>query len=179
MIRRLFVLIVLLALAWAAGFGLFLLSLGKPLGARQTDAVVVLTGGSGRIQRGLDALRQGNTRRMLVSGVNPAVRPRELAAQFPADRRLFRCCIDLGHEAVDTRSNADETAHWVREHGYRSVRLVTSDWHMPRARLELSHVLGEVEILGDPVRSRPGYRMLVREYNKYLLRRGALWLGIT
>lgn len=179
MIRRLFLLLMLLALAWGAGFGLFLFALGTPLGARHTDAVVVLTGGPGRIQRGLDALRGGDARRMLVSGVNPSVRPGELAAQFPGDRALFRCCVDLGREAVDTRSNAEETARWVRDHGYRSIRLVTSDWHMARARLELSHALGDVEIAGDAVRSRPGYRMLWREYHKYLLRRVVLWLGVA
>jgi uncharacterized SAM-binding protein YcdF (DUF218 family) len=177
-IRRLFFLLVLLALAWAAGFALFLFSLGKPLGAHRTDAVVVLTGGPGRIQRGLDALRREDARRMLVSGVNPDVRPRELAAQFPADRALFRCCVDLGHEAVDTRSNADETGRWVHDHGYRSVRLVTSDWHMARARLELRHVLQGVSIVGDGVPSSPGWRMLLREYPKYLVRRGALLLGV-
>ncbi|PVX28460.1 YdcF family protein [Sphingomonas pokkalii] len=177
--RRLFLLVLLLALGWGAGFGVFLLSLGKPLGAHSTDAVVVLTGGPGRIQRGLNALRRQDARRMLVSGVNPDVRPRELAAQFSADGGLFRCCVDLGHEAVDTRSNADETARWVREHDYRSVRLVTSDWHMPRARLELAHVLSGVTIVGDGVPSRPGWRMLLREYHKYLVRRGALLVGVN
>lgn len=178
MIRRLFTFLLLLATAWAVGFALFLFNLGKPLGAHSTDAVVVLTGGSGRTQRGLDAIRRGDAKRMLVSGVNPDVRPRELAAQFPAERALFRCCVDLGHEAVDTRSNADETGRWVREHGYRSIRLVTSDWHMARARLELRHVLQGVTILGDGVPSRPGWRMLLREYHKYLVRRGALLLGV-
>jgi len=177
-IRRLFFLLVLLALAWGTGFALFLFSLGKPLGAHRTDAVVVLTGGPGRIQRGLDALRSEDARRMLVSGVNPDVRPRELAAQFPADRALFRCCVDLGHEAVDTRSNADETGRWVHDHQYRSIRLVTSDWHMARAQLELAHVLQGVRIVGDGVPSRPGWRMLLREYHKYLVRRGALLLGV-
>lgn len=178
MIRRFLFLLVLLASAWAAGFALFLFNLGRPLGVHRSDAVVVLTGGPGRIQRGLDALRREDAKRMLVSGVNPDVRPRELAAQFPVDRALFRCCVDLGHEAVDTRSNADETGRWVREHGYRSVRLVTSDWHMARARLELHHVLQGVTILGDGVPSRPGWRMLLREYHKYLVRRGALLLGV-
>nr|WP_237709184.1 YdcF family protein [Sphingomonas elodea] len=176
--RRLFLLLLLLATAWAVGFALFLFNLGKPLGARPTDAVVVLTGGPGRIQRGLEVLRREDAQRMLVSGVNPDVRPRELAAQFPADRALFRCCVDLGHEAVDTRSNADETGRWVREHGYRSIRLVTSDWHMARAKLELRHVLRGVTILGDGVQSHPGRRMLLREYHKYLVRRGALLLGV-
>lgn len=176
--RRLFTLLLVLAVLWGAGFVLFLLSLGKPLGAQPTDAVVVLTGGPGRIQRGLVALRREDAKRMLVSGVNPDVRPRELAAQFPADRARFRCCVDLGHEAVDTRSNADETARWVRAHGYTSIRLVTSDWHMARAKLELRHVLAGVTILGDAVPSRPGWRMLLREYHKYLVRRGALLLGV-
>ncbi len=168
---------VLLILAWALGFGIFLLTLGKPLEGRKTDAIVVLTGGSGRIARGLDVLRAGDAQRMLVSGVDPDVRPHELAAQFKNDRKLFDCCVDLGHESVDTRSNAEETAHWVREHGYRSVRLVTSDWHMARAKMELSHTLDQVEIVGDGVRSKPGYGMLFREYHKFLVRRAALWLG--
>lgn len=170
--------VLLLVLAWALGFGVFLLTLGKPLDGRKTDAIVVLTGGSGRIARGLDVLRAGDAQRMLVSGVDPDVRPHELAAQFKSDRGLFACCVDLGHESVDTRSNAEETAEWVREHGYRSVRLVTSDWHMARARMELSHALKGVEIVGDGVRSRPGYAMLFREYHKLLLRRVALWVGI-
>lgn len=178
MIRRLFQLILVLVLAWGVGFGIFMLSLGKPLGRKQTDAVVVLTGGPGRLARGLDAVRDGDAKRMLISGVNPYVRPRELAAQFRGDKALFACCVDLGHEAVDTRSNAEETAAWVRQHGYRSIRLVTSDWHMPRARLELRHVLGDVEITGDAVRSSPGYDMLFREYHKYLVRRVALLAGL-
>lgn len=181
MIRALLVLLlapVLLVAGWAAGYGVFLHSLGAPLEGRETDAIVVLTGGPGRIQRGLDALRAGDARRMLVSGVDPDVKPHELAAQFKPDSRLFDCCVDLGHEAVDTRSNADETARWVRAHRYKSVRLVTTDWHMPRARMELSNALeGDVEVIGDAVRSSPDRRVLLREYNKYLVRRIALWTG--
>ena len=90
----------------------------------------------------------------------------------------FASSVDLGWQAVDTRSNADETARWVRRHGYRTVRLVTSDWHMPRARLELSHALGkDAEVIGDPVRSHPPFAMLFREYHKYLLRRAAVLVG--
>ncbi len=174
MILRLLALMVTL---WAIGFALFMLSLGRPLEGRKTDAIVVLTGGPGRIDRGLAALRAGEAKRLLVSGVDPDVRPGEFAAEYKIDRTLMACCIDLGWQAVDTRSNAEETAQWVERHGYRSVRLVTSDWHMPRARLELSHALGDVELLGDPVPSQPGMAMLVREYHKYLVRRLALLVG--
>ncbi|MDP5280416.1 YdcF family protein [Sphingomonas sp. DG1-23] len=171
----------LLLLAWALGFAIFLLSLGKPLDARKTDAIVVLTGGGGRIDRGLAVLRAGDAKRMLVSGVDPDVRPVELAVQFKIDRKWMACCIDLGWQAVDTRSNADETAKWVREHDFRTVRLVTTDWHMPRARMELASALGGgVEVVGDAVRSgpnSPGWRVLFREYHKFLVRRIALWVG--
>ncbi len=176
MIRRI---LALIALAYFLGFGLFMLSLGKPLDGARTDAIVVPTGGAGRIDRGIALMREKAAKRMLVTGVDPDVRPRELAAEYRAPRRLFACCIDLGHEAVDTRSNADETAAWVHAHGYRSVRLVTSDWHMPRAKLELRNALNDdIELIGDPVPSNPGFAMLVREYNKYLVRRIVLLLGI-
>ncbi|MEN3748670.1 YdcF family protein [Sphingomonas sp. HF-S3] len=165
-------------LLWALGFGLFMMSLGKPIPATErTDAIVVLTGAPGRIDRGLALMREHAAKRMLVSGVDTSVKPRELAAQY-REPRLFECCVDLGWEAVNTRSNADETASWVAENGYRTVRLVTSDWHMPRARLELSARLGDdVTLIGDPVPSSPRFGTLVREYHKYLVRWIVLTLG--
>lgn len=172
--------LVLLVVAWAAGFGMFMLSLGRPLDDRKTDAIVVVTGGPGRIDRGLKVLRNGDAERMLVSGVDVDVRPVEFAVEYKIDRKLFACCIDLGWQAVDTRSNAEETAAWAKRHDFKSVRLVTTDWHMPRARMELAHALGNgVEIVGDGVRSVTGWRVLIREYNKYLVRRIALWLGAS
>lgn len=171
-------LLVVLVVGWAAGFGVFLLSLGKPLDDRKTDAIVVLTGGPGRIDRGLKVLRAGNAQRMLVSGVDPDVRPVEFAVGYKIDRALFGCCIDLGWQAVDTRSNAEETATWVKRHGFKSVRLVTTDWHMPRARLEIAHALdSDVELVGDGVPGNAGYKVLLREYHKYLVRRIALMVG--
>jgi len=170
-------LIALVVIVWLLGFAAFMLSLGHPLEDRKTDAIVVLTGGAKRIDRALQVLRDGDAQRLLVSGVDPDVRPGEFAAEYKIDRKLMRCCIDLGWQAVDTRSNAEETAEWVKEHGYKTVRLVTSDWHMPRARLELSHALKDVELVGDPVRSQPGFAMLFREYHKYLVRRIVLLTG--
>ena len=165
--------------AWLAGFALFWLTLGKPLdSATKTDGVVVLTGAPGRIDRGLVVLREKSAKRMLVSGVDRDVRPHELAIQYK-EQKLFRCCVDLGWQAVDTRSNAEETAEWVRDHKYKKIRLVTSDWHMPRARLELAHLLGPgIELVGDPVPSNASFFTLFREYHKYLVRSVALMLGV-
>ncbi|MEG3163705.1 YdcF family protein [Sphingomonas sp. PB2P19] len=176
MIVRLFGLV---ALAWTLGFAAFMLLLPHPLEDRTTDAIVVPTGGAGRINRGLELLQRHQARRMLVTGVAPGVRPIDLAREYRTPQSVFACCVDLGADAVDTRSNAEETAAWVRVHKYRTVRLVTSDWHVARAKMELDAALdGDVVVLGDGVRGTPRLGTLVNEYNKLILRRIALWIGM-
>ncbi|AGH50632.1 MULTISPECIES: YdcF family protein [Sphingomonadales] len=166
-------------LLWMLGFAWFAIAMPGPADDRTTDAIVVLTGGPGRIQRGLHLLERNKAKRMLVSGADRRVRPAEFAEAYGAPLKLVDCCVDLGNEAVDTRSNADETVEWVTRHHYRSVRLVTTDWHMRRARFELSRVLGgNVLLLADAVPSEPGLGVLFTEYHKYLLRRVAAPLGI-
>jgi uncharacterized SAM-binding protein YcdF (DUF218 family) len=165
-------------LAWALGFCAYMLLIGKPLDGRKTDAIVVLTGGAGRIDRGVEMLRQGAAQHMLVSGVGRDVKPRELAVEYKIEPRWMKCCIELGHQAVDTRSNADETANWVKANRYKTVRLITADWHMPRAQLELAHMLGEeVEVVGDAVASRPRFLTLFAEYHKFLVRGLSILFG--
>ena len=168
-----------LMLLYVLGYALFVVLLPQPADDRRTDAVVVLTGGKGRIERGLDILQRRRAGRMFISGVQRTVRPQELAAQHRVDERVFDCCIDLGREAVDTRSNADEVARWLERRRFRSVRLITTDWHMPRARFEISKRVGaDVAIVGDAVQSNPSHRQLFTEYNKFLLRHFADLVGI-
>ncbi|RJF93750.1 YdcF family protein [Sphingomonas cavernae] len=176
MIKRILSIVPLL---WALGFAAFVIWLPRPMDGQTTDAIVVLTGGPGRIERGLSVLQQKRAKRMFVSGVYRDVRPHELALAQRAPMALFDCCVDLGREAVDTRSNAQETAAWLKEHDYRSVRLVTTDWHMRRARHELARAVdGNVRIVGDAVKSDPGFAMLFKEYHKYLLSRVAGLVGL-
>jgi uncharacterized SAM-binding protein YcdF (DUF218 family) len=176
MIVRLFAVTLL---AWLLGFAWFAIFLPQPLDGRPTDAIVVLTGGAGRIDRGLGLLQEGAAERMLISGVDRSVRPSELAAQYDTPERLFSCCITLGREAIDTRSNAIETAHWLERRHFKTVRLITTDWHMRRAALELRQALPRhLTIIYDAVPSRPSLTVLLREYNKYLLRRAAALVGI-
>ena len=110
---------------------------------------------------------------MLVTGVDADVRPVEFAAQFNVDEPLMECCITLGFSALDTRGNARETADWIEENRYTSLRLVTSDWHMRRTAVELSDRLPEgVEVLRDAVRTQPQLATLFVEYHKLI----AAWL---
>ncbi|MDK2762103.1 MAG: YdcF family protein [Sphingopyxis sp.] len=176
MIKRL---ISLLFLAWVLGFAWFALLLPLPAGAQKTDAIVVLTGGPGRIDRALERLEAGDARRLLISGVSREVKPRELAAEYKRPMRLFDCCVALGFEAEDTRSNATEVATWVARRNYKSVRLITTDWHMRRAEYEIGRAVGsQVAILPDAVRSQPHFATLFREYHKYLAGRAGGLLGL-
>jgi uncharacterized SAM-binding protein YcdF (DUF218 family) len=158
-----------LALLYAIGFLWFAAALPQPAAAVVTDAIVVPTGGAGRIGRGLDLLEQRKAAAMLVTGVDREVKPHEFAAEYKVPQRTMECCVTLGFAAVDTRSNAAETAAWIAHHHFRSLRLVTTDWHMRRAAAELGAALPDgVTILRDAVPSRPRRGILFLEYNKLL-----------
>lgn len=166
----------LLLLLWALGFAAFMLLLPAPAGPVHTDAIVVPTGARGRIDRGLALLEQGRARRMLVTGTAPGVRRADIVRTY-GHAAAIACCVDLGEEAVDTRSNAREIAGWVRAHHYRSIRLVTSDWHARRASMELRQELDPaVDVLIDGVPSQPSLSQLLNEYHKWILRRILIWL---
>lgn len=176
MIRRLLALAVI---AWGLGFAVFMVALPGSLEGTTTDAIVVPTGGPGRIDRGFDLLRRKQARRMLVTGVAPGVSKEDLAREYRIAPALLACCVDLGHEAVDTRSNAGETADWLKARRLTTARLVTSDWHLRRAAMELRAAAGpRVVVLGDGVPGSPRLMTLVSEYDKLLLRRVALWAGL-
>jgi uncharacterized SAM-binding protein YcdF (DUF218 family) len=171
----------LLVLLYALGFVLFAFTLGKPATATAatTDAAIVLTGGPGRIEHAIDVLKQHQAKRLLVAGVDPSVTKPDLARRIRGSRPWLVCCVDLGSESVDTRSNAEEAGRWLARRNYRSVRLITSDWHMRRARYEFEKVLrGKYALTTDAVRTEPSFVTLFGEYNKYLLRRLAVWADL-
>lgn len=169
MIRRV---LGLLAVLWALGFVWFAAALPQPLEEGATDAIVVPTGSGGRIPRGLEMLSGGSAREMLVTGVDPQVLPGEFQAEYGVSDEAMACCVTLGFSALDTRGNARETSEWMAQREYRSLRLVTADWHMRRAALELREQLpAEVRIVKDAVRSEVSLWTLFLEYHKFM----AVW----
>ena len=174
-------LLAFLAVLYGLGFALFAVTLGEPAGpdTPKVDAIVAITGGTGRIEQSITLLAEGRAKRMLIAGADPSVREADLVVRLHAPRRLFDCCVDLGSESVDTRSNAEETKRWLERRRYKSIRLVTSDWHMRRARYEFNRQLdSSITIIPDAVRTEPNFMTLFAEYNKYLLRRLSVWLDI-
>ena len=184
--RRLLAFLVIIVGAWAVGLVWFAESIpraGDPATAdAPTDAVVVLTGGPLRLQTGLAVLEAGRARKLLVSGVHPSVEMTELlrSAHRPADGQ--ECCIVLGYDADNTAGNAAETRSFMQREGYRSLRLVTASYHMPRSLLEFRRALPGVTIVPHPV-FPPGFKredwwtwpgtfaLITSEYHKYLAAR--------
>ncbi len=148
--------------------------------AAPTDAIVVLTGGSLRLQSGIELMREGKGRELFVSGVNRRVDLDELLrVSGDAPHWLF-CCVAIGYQAENTEGNALETAHWMQRHGYRSLRLVTAWYHMPRSLLEFERAMPAIEIVPHPVFPelvsdqhwwpwRGTATLLIGEYGKYLM----------
>ena len=122
----------------------------RPL-ERHAEGAVALTGGADRISDAVGLLAQGRADRLLITGVNPATTRGEIAKQTPAARDLFDCCIALGYEAANTVGNAAETERWVRANHIRSLIVVTSNYHMPRALAEMGSALPGVELVAYPV----------------------------
>ena len=167
-----------LVIVWALGFVWFAAVLPQPIEAGRSDAAIVLTGGEGRIPRALEVLGKGWVERVLVAGVDSEVRPREFTAEYDVSRRTMQCCVTLEQVSVDTRTNAREAAKWIFANKVRSVRLVTSDWHMRRAAYELERAVPPgTTIAGDAVRTRPSLRVLFIEYHKLIARRIADAVG--
>jgi uncharacterized SAM-binding protein YcdF (DUF218 family) len=169
----------LLLAAYVLGYGAFALTLPNPAGDERTEAIVVLTGGPGRLERGFERMERGLAGHMLISGVPRTVRPQDYAAEYHVDPALFPSRIALGQESVDTRSNAEEVARWLARRHYRSIRLVTSDVHMRRARYEIGRKIGPgISIVTDAVPTNPDLRQSFAEYNKLLLGWAAGLLGL-
>lgn len=181
MLVRLLCLVVLLLAALLGGFVWFTASLptGVAEPGRRTDAIIVLTGGSDRIVEGLRLLAADQAKKLLISGVHPGVKQNELLALMPELPPEMAERVVLGYAAGNTVGNADEAAEWMQAEGYRSLRLVTAAYHMPRSLLEFRRAMPGVEILAHPVFpsnirqdawwENPGSAsLLVGEYLKYL-----------
>lgn len=156
-------------------------------GATPTDAIVVLTGGSQRVQTGLQLLAAGKAKKLFVSGVYHGT---DVAALLRVQRQspdAVQCCLVLGHTADNTYGNALETAAWMRQEDFHSLRLVTANYHMRRALLEFSRAMPETRIIPHPVfpdtvRERwwawPGtLDLIIGEYDKYLWALVRPWLS--
>jgi uncharacterized SAM-binding protein YcdF (DUF218 family) len=172
------------ALIWTAGLLSFTarIETSTPVAEpARADGIVALTGAGSneRLAAAVNLLEDGKAQRMLVSGVNPEASREDIRTVSKAVRRLYDCCVDLDFTAADTVGNARETADWARNLRYKSLIVVTADYHMPRAMLELRATMPDIDLRPYPVatkvvnakrwwRTSGGARLMVVEYSKYL-----------
>ena len=183
--------VALFALLWSGGRVWFADTAGE--GSEQpdlsTEAIVVPTGGSGRLEEGLRLLESGLAQALFVTGVAEGVASAELRARH--DPALWACCVELGYEAEDTAANAQEAAAWMADRAFTSLRLVTSGYHMPRAMMEFRSAMPNATLVAHPVfpkhvkvehwwRYRGTAALIASEFTKYLwaLARRTLGFGL-
>ena len=188
--RLLLPVLALVLAVWAGGFFNYVMMIPRSVenAQQRTDAIVVLTGGSLRLEVGLRLLQSGLAQRLLVSGVNPGVTREALLRLLPEWTEALNARIDIDYAANNTVGNAAETAEWLRERGYRSLRLVTANYHLRRSLLEFRDAMPEIDIVPHPVFPEdfhlegwwrwPGSAMLIfSEYNKFLMAHLRLFLA--
>lgn len=167
---------------WLAGLFVFAQNIPREAEASQdkTDAIVVLTGGTLRLEQGLALLAQAKGKKLFVSGVHRGVEVQQLIDRSRRSPEVIDCCIVLGYAADHTAGNAKETADWMNRQGYTSLRLVTASYHMPRSLVEFRYAMPHARIIPNPVFPEnvkvdewwrwPGTAVLILgEYNKYLV----------
>ena len=173
-----------LAAIFLSGLQYFVLNLPRQMEspARQSDGIVVITGGQQRLDAGLTLLATGTASKLLISGVGTGLSKVILANDLQLDqtqRDLLICCAELEFAAHDTRGNARAARHWAETNNLASLVLVTANYHMPRARLAFEHEMPHIDLHYWPVSpddlhidswwKDPGLvRLLAREYAKFL-----------
>lgn len=157
-VRRLLHLMLALAAAWFFGFLLFIASIPTDVADRdtKTDAVVVLTGGGGRLGEGFDLLSRGLAPRLYISGVAEGVKLEDLIKNVAEtgghlpDEAALKCCVSIDR-AQNTTGNAIASTQWFAEQHIQSIRLVTANYHMNRSLLEFRRAKSGLTVVPNPV----------------------------
>jgi uncharacterized SAM-binding protein YcdF (DUF218 family) len=180
-----FVPVIMLFMTWMIGFGLFVVfTLGTQpsIAAQKADGMIVLTGGRGRIDTAFDLLLQGHGEKLLISGVHQQtdlddiLNSSEHLSEEQKNTLRHHCCITLGYNAGNTYGNATEAANWAEKEAVQRIRLITSDYHILRARVEFQRQIPHKDIIMHPVRPERStsidadlLKIMHNEYNKFIV----------
>lgn len=168
--------------AWLVGFGFFMTPPDMSKSLEKTQALVVWTGGTGRVTEGLHCLEKGLGESLFISGVHEDVTLADITDISALKNRIF-----LGHHAKSTQENALETKEWLEKNHMHSLRLITAHYHMHRSLLELEAVLPRQKVIPHPItplsfkegwwQRKKTLLLALNEYNKFIIAYGRLALS--
>ena len=148
------------------------------------DGIVVLTGDQFRIAKGIELLKRNPSKKLLISGVNKNINPVDIMKEFPSSINFFQCCIDIGKDAKNTFENIIETFEWMKSNEFTSIIIVTSDYHLPRVKLEINRFIDNQQIFYEAVKTDESdsilrLKKITLEYIKYIRTFLSIKIGIN
>ena len=148
------------------------------------DGIVVLTGDQFRIAKGIELLKRNPSKKLLISGVNKNINPVDIMKEFPNSKNFFQCCIDIGKDAKNTFENIIETFEWMKSNEFTSIIIVTSDYHLPRVKLEINRFIDNQQIFYEAVKTDESdsilrLKKITLEYIKYIRTFLSIKIGIN
>lgn len=148
------------------------------------DGIVVLTGDQFRIAKGIELLKRNPNKKLLISGVNKNINPVDIMKEFPNSKNFFQCCIDIGKDAKNTFENIIETFEWMKSNEFTSIIIVTSDYHLPRVKLEINRFIDNQQIFYEAVKTDESdsilrLKKITLEYIKYIRTFLSIKIGIN
>ena len=170
---------ILAILAWSIGFCAFAHQIyAYPQDDKsKTEAIIVLTGGKNRTTEAGKLYNRKLGDKLFISGVNKQVSLGQIEKRNEIKLKS-KSKVELGQKARDTIGNAEESVEWINQNHIKSVRLVTSNYHIPRSLLEFKSRLPDLEIIAYPVysenvqqqwwKSWGSFALFANEYNKFL-----------
>jgi len=148
------------------------------------DSIVVLTGDKFRISKGMEILSNGVGEKLLLSGVNKNIKLINIKNEFPKYKNFFDCCVDIDNISSNTFENSRETFLWLEKNKYTSVLIVSSNYHMPRVKLEFERFFKTENTYYHPVNSNNDVKVIGKvkklflEYVKYMRTYISLVVGL-
>ncbi|MDF2964808.1 MAG: uncharacterized protein K0Q51_196 [Rickettsiaceae bacterium] len=150
----------------------------------ETDAVIALTGGVNRVDEAIKLLIEQRSKKLFISGVGSPIHLRDSLKQLDPNQNII-----LGTKAKSTYENAKEVSEWAQKHNLKSIRLVTANYHMPRASMLIKALSPGLVLIEHPVfpkafnlrewyKSPLTVKLLLLEYNKYITLRFSLLFGV-
>lgn len=165
--------IIFILFIWLFGLVIFIFIMNqKEVYNQNVDAIVILTGGSERLNEGFKIFNSSNAKRLIISGVGDGVKKSDFSKYF-IKYSINPDVVILGKTALDTVGNALEANIFMQTNDYKKMLVVTSIYHIPRSKVIFALENPNIEVVYHSVISNnyssntwSSAAIVISEYNK-------------